>query len=119
MILTVLVTALLGWTPQDPADSKPGNDLAPVQSAMKFAGLSMTDEELAQLLPWATDNIASFEVLRGVELENGVAPATVFMPLQQETEHPGWQSRIRYRMPCDLKIWKTSIGQTYRHFRHC
>lgn len=83
MILTVLVTALLGWTPQDPADSKPGNDLAPVQSAMKFAGLSMTDEELAQLLPWATDNIASFEVLRGVELENGVAPATVFMPLQR------------------------------------
>ena len=83
MILTVLVTALLGWTPQDPADSKPGNDLEPIQSAMKFAGLSMTDEELAQLLPWATDNIASFEVLRGVELENGIAPATIFMPLQQ------------------------------------
>ncbi len=83
MILTVLVTALLGWTPQDPAESKPGNDLAPVQSAMKFAGLSMTDEELAQLLPWATDNIASFEVLRGVELDNGIAPATIFMPLQQ------------------------------------
>ena len=80
MILPLLLTTLLVWSPQDPSDSTPDKNLDQVRAAMKFAGLSMTDEELAQLLPWATNNIENFSALRAVDLDNGIAPATIFMP---------------------------------------
>ena len=88
MILPLLLTTLLVWSPQDPSDSTPDKNLDQVRAAMKFAGLSMTDEELAQLLPWATDNLENFTALREIDLGAGIAPATVFMPKGRRRLNP-------------------------------
>ena len=82
MMISMMLLALLGSLPQDPADTKTETDLSAIRSATEFAGMSFTDEELAQLLPWATNNISAFGALREVPLNHGIAPATIFMPAQ-------------------------------------
>ncbi len=88
MILPLLITALIGLSGQDPVDTKATEDLSGVQAAMGFAGLTMTDAELAQLLPWATENISSFRALREIPLDNSISPATIFMPPKQVNRGP-------------------------------
>ncbi|OUU19903.1 MAG: hypothetical protein CBC13_11895 [Planctomycetia bacterium TMED53] len=75
-----MFASLFHFQNQDPPDSEPKANLDAVRSATEFAALDFTDEELAQLLPWATDNISSFKALQGVPLDNSVAPATIFLP---------------------------------------
>lgn len=86
MMISMMLLALLGSLPQDPADTKTETDLSAIRSATEFAGISFTDEELAQLLPWATNNISAFGALREVPLNHGIAPATIFMPAQPRNQ---------------------------------
>lgn len=55
-----------------------GDDL---KIASLVAGLKFTDEELAQLIPVAADRLSQYEGLRARELDNSVAPASIFRPI--------------------------------------
>ncbi len=50
--------------------------------ALKVSGLKFTDAELAQLLPAALDRIGEYTALRSRSIENAVAPASHFRPLE-------------------------------------
>lgn len=109
MIMPVMLLALLGWLPQDPAETDPEPDLSAIRSATEFAGMSFTDEELAQLLPWATNNISAFGALRGVPLGNGIAPATIFMPAQPKSRF----SRVEKQDPLPEVLRPNNLEDLY------
>ena len=67
-------------SPQEAGGGEDKPDVTPVKSATEFAGLQFTDKELAELLPWAQENIKGFQALRNVPIENSLAPATLFSP---------------------------------------
>ncbi len=59
-----------------------------LQEAEWVAGLSLSDEERALMLRGLNENLARFEKLRAVEVDNAVAPALGFRPLHRDTGGP-------------------------------
>ncbi|MEE2889635.1 MAG: amidase [Planctomycetota bacterium] len=68
--------------PSDELPQESTFDLDDLNCAVAVAGLEFTDEELAQLMPVATDRIAHYEKMRSRAVENMVAPASIFRPLE-------------------------------------
>ena len=68
--------------PSDEFPQESAFDLADLKGAVAAAGLEFTDEELAQLMPLATDRVAHYEKMRSRSVENTVAPASIFRPLE-------------------------------------
>jgi Asp-tRNA(Asn)/Glu-tRNA(Gln) amidotransferase A subunit family amidase len=68
--------------PSDEFPQESAFDLDDLKGAVAAAGLEFTDEELAQLMPLATDRVAHYEKMRSRSVENTVAPASIFRPLE-------------------------------------
>ncbi|HED66022.1 MAG TPA: amidase [Planctomycetes bacterium] len=77
--------------PQDsvpPAADDPSSlpDPSDVRGAARTIGAHFTDGEIELMLPDLHENLASFEALRGVHLDNSVAPALTFLPSGRQLE---------------------------------
>jgi Asp-tRNA(Asn)/Glu-tRNA(Gln) amidotransferase A subunit family amidase len=66
-----------------------------VQAAEKLSGLEFTDAERELMLEGLNENLESFEKLRGVAIENSVAPALFFNPIPAGVELPAPVSAVR------------------------
>ena len=91
MMTFTLIMALFSPHASDQGEARPPTeepaqeatfDLENLKGAGLVASMKFTDEELAQLMPAAIDRIAHYEGMRSHSIENSVAPAFSFRPLE-------------------------------------
>ncbi len=83
-----------------------------LRQALKLVGLDYTDDELAQVLPAAIDRLGAYAALRSMAVDNSVAPASIFQPLESAITVtvdtlPGTDALPEVKRPEDLQqlLW--------------
>ena len=69
------------------------------ETCARLAGLDLTPHEREQMLPLIDDELDRLRALRGVSLENDLAPAELFDP-----RLPGWAPRTPLHAPARLPV---------------
>lgn len=81
------------------AAKRPPIEARDIVSAERIIGLSFTDAERDSMLRDLVDNLASFAKLRGVALDNAVAPSLAFDPFPRGWTPPAGKDRFAASRP--------------------
>jgi len=93
MLALALVVAIAHQEPDVRSAISPES----ISAATRVIGASFTDEEILLMLDDVRENLASFEILRTIPLDNAIEPALYFLP--QRVQHVGGEVVRRTRQP--------------------
>ncbi|MCX6836048.1 MAG: amidase [candidate division Zixibacteria bacterium] len=112
MTTKLAIGALLGGLLLMPGDATAesaqedslGLDVSTVAEAETLIGLKFTPEERDSLRSDLLDNLASYQAMRDIPLDNSVAPALVFNPIPRGAVFDTVQRPVQFGPPPDVKM---------------
>jgi len=77
-----------------------------ISSASKISGLNFTYQEKKMMLPNLEENLASYQKMRQIHLENSVSPALIFNPLPADFDFKRLEAdqRFIYEEPVSVDV---------------